>query len=332
MFDTLFSRLGQACKLSTLAFITIGGAVAVSPSQANDYPTRPIQVVIPNPPGGGTDTLGRLILNATTKKTGWNLVAVNKPGAGGAIGLDLTARSAPDGYTIALGETSNLAVNPSLYKKLSYNPSKDFSPVLLVGTVPLVMIVPGNSPYKAAAEFIAAAKTKELVMGSAGNGTVGHLAGAMMEQATQTKLLHVPYKGAAAALNDLIGGRVSVFFGSYPSVRNQIESGKVRALAVTSAERLAALPNVPTLKESGLENFDAVVWYGFVAPAKTGAAQVEALAKGINETLATEEMRNRLASDGMKVDMRTGKEFGAFIAQEQKKWGDVVKSAKVQID
>lgn len=331
MLDMLFSRFGQACKISTLAIAVIGGTTTAS-ATPSDYPTRPIQVVIPNPPGGGTDTLGRLILNATAEKTRWSLVAVNKPGAAGAIGLEWAARSSPDGYTLALGETSNIAINPALYKNLSYAPSKDFSPVLLVGTVPLVMVVPADSPYKTAAEFISAAKTKELAMGSAGNGTVGHLTGAMMEHATQIKLLHVPYKGAAPALNDLIGGRVSVFFGSYPSVRGHIESGKVRALAVTSAQRAPLLPDVPTLGESGLKNFNAVVWYGFVAPTKTPVAQVETLADGITQALSTEKMKSRLATDGLTVDMRKGDEFAEFIVQEQKKWGNVVKSANVQID
>lgn len=332
MFNTLSSRASQAARLGTAALVALGALAMASPAQASDYPNRPIEVVIPNPPGGGTDTLGRLVMNATAQESGWNLVAVNRPGAAGAIGLESAARAKPDGYTIALGETSNLAVNPSLYKNLSYDPAKDFSPVLLVGTVPLVMVVPGDSPYQTAQEFISAAKTEALALGSAGNGTVGHLSGAMLEQASQIELLHVPYKGAAPALNDLIGGRVSVFFGSYPSVRPHIESGKVRALAVTSAERSAQLPEVPTLAESGLDNFNAVVWYGLVAPAGIDKAQVDTLAKAFSDALSTDNMRSRLSADGMTVDMRTGDEFKAFIIEEQQKWGAVVKSADVQID
>lgn len=330
MFNALASKTGKVAALGTAALITLGPLT--SPAYAADYPSRAIEVIVPNPPGGGTDTLGRLIMNTTAQETGWNLVVVNRPGAAGAIGLESAARAKPDGYTIALGETSNLAVNPSLYKNLSYNPSTDFSPVLLVGTVPLVMVVPGDSPYNTAREFIAAAKNQELVLGSAGNGTVGHLSGAMLEQASQIKLLHVPYKGAAPALNDLIGGRVSVFFGSYPSVRPHIESGKVRALAVTSAERSPLLPNVPTLAESGLDNFKAVVWYGIVAPAETDKKQVDTLAKAFYDALSTDSIRSRLNADGMTVDMRTGDEFKSFINEEQKRWGAVVQSANVKID
>ncbi len=325
-------RLNHIVRLSAATLAAVAAMGVVMPSLADTYPGRAIEVIIPNPPGGGTDTLGRLVMSAAAQKAGWNLVAVNRPGAAGAIGLESAARAKPDGYTIALGETSNLAVNPSLYKSLSYDPSTDFSPVLLVGTVPLVMVVPANSPYKSAREFIAAAKTKELAMGSAGNGTVGHLSGAMLEQASQVKLLHVPYKGAAPALNDLIGGRVSVFFGSYPSVRPHIESGKVRALAVTSAQRSPLLPDVPSLAESGLDDFNAIVWYGLVAPSGTDKARLETLARAFSAALSSGGLRERLAADGMTIDMRAGDEFKQFIIEEQKKWGSVVRSANVKID
>jgi tripartite-type tricarboxylate transporter receptor subunit TctC len=332
MFKTLEERARKIAKLGATTLIAFGSFTVALPSQAAGYPDRPVEVVIPNPPGGGTDTLGRLVMNATAKSTGWNLVAVNRPGAAGAIGLESVARSKPDGYTIAFGETSNLAINPSLYKKLSYNPSDDFSPVLLIGTVPLVMVVPADSPYKTAQEFIAAAKQKEIPLGSAGNGTVGHLSGAMLEQASQIKMLHVPYKGAAAVLNDLMGGRVSVFFGSYPSVRPLVESGKLRALAVTSSERTPLMPDVPTLAESGLKDFNAVVWYGLVAPADTSSDQINTLAKAFSGAVSSPEMRERMKVDGIALDIRSGDDFKKFIVEEQKKWGAVVKSANAQVD
>jgi len=313
--------------------VGLGAGIAVNPhAQAAGYPDRPIQVIIPNPPGGGTDTLGRLVLNATAQSTGWELVAMNRPGAAGAIGLEQAARAEPDGYTIVLGETSNLSINPSLYKNLKYEPASDFAPIISIGTVPLVMVVAADAPYKTVDEFLAAARKSELILGSAGKGTVGHLVGAMMESAASIKLLHAPYKGAAAALNDLIGGRVSLFFGSYPAVRSYLESGRLRALAVTSAARADYLASVPTLAESGLPGFEAVAWYGFVAPAGVDSARVDALADAFEQTLTAPAMRKRLNDDGVTVDGRKGAAFTSFIAAETKKWGDTVESAKLQAD
>ncbi len=329
MFTFRMKHIITSCAV----VLGLGAGIAVNThAQAAAYPDRPIQVIIPNPPGGGTDTLGRLVLNAAAQDTGWQLVAMNRPGAAGAIGLEQGARAEPDGYTIVLGETSNLSINPSLYKNLKYDPGTDFAPIISIGTVPLVMVVGADAPYKTVDEFLAAARKGDLILGSAGKGTVGHLAGAMMESAAGIQLLHAPYKGAAPALNDLIGGRVSVFFGSYPSVRSYLESGRIRALAVTSSARADYLAAVPTLAESGLPGFEAVVWYGFVAPAGMDKARVDVLANAFEQTLTTPAMRKRLNDDGVTVDGRKGAAFASFIAAETKKWGDTVVSAKLQAD
>nr|MDP2191412.1 tripartite tricarboxylate transporter substrate binding protein [Rhodoferax sp.] len=316
---------------SALAFPG-AGLLTSSDAIAQSYPAKPIRFVVPNPPGGGTDAIARSMATQMSSALQWQIVVDNRPGAGGSIGLDFAAKAVPDGYTIVLGETSNLAINPALYQKLPYDPVTDFEPIILVGSVPLVIVVAANSPYRSLADLVAAAKGGSLTMASAGNGTVGHLAGEMLKKKVGMQLLHVPYKGAAQAMTDLLGGQVGVFFASLPSAIAQINSGRLRALAVTSAKRTALLPTVPAVAELGYGDFDASVWYAILAPAKVPASLVSQLNADITRVLQSAEMRTRFLADGLNMEGGTPQRLGSFIVAERSKWAEVVKFSGAKID
>jgi tripartite-type tricarboxylate transporter receptor subunit TctC len=318
------SRLyGAAC--ASLVLVAAG-------AWAQSYPERPIRFIVPNPPGGGTDILSRTIANKLSDLPQWRIVVDNRPGAGGNIGLDLAAKSAPDGYTIAMGETSNLAINPALYSKLPYDSLKDFSPIILVGSVPLVLVVSAAKPQRSLADVVAAAKSSKLSFASAGSGTVGHLAGELMKRTAGIDLLHVPYKGAAAALTEVVGGQVDLFFPSLPSAAPQVKAGRLRALAVTTAERIGAMPDLATVAESGYPGFEASPWYGVLAPAGTPAAIVARLNAEIARALRTPDVAARLANDGVEVRASAPQAFAAAIASERAKWAKVVKDSGARVD
>jgi len=306
--------------------------LACAPANAQDYPERPIRFIVPNPPGGGTDILARTIAQKTGQAMGWTLVVENRPGAGGNIGLDLAAKAAPDGYTIVMGESSNLAINPSLYGKLPYDSVRDFTPIVLVGAMPLVLVTGAQQPYRSLQDLVTAGRAGTLDMGSAGNGTVGHLAGEMFGKRAGITLLHVPYKGAAAVMNDTISGEVDFFFGSLPSVIGQIRAGKLRALAVSSAQRQNALPDVPTVAESGHPQFEANAWYGILVPSKTPDDIAATLGAAFGQVLASPDMRRTLAESGVEVLAWPSDRFGKFIASERAKWAQAVKDAGARVD
>ena len=300
---------------------------------AQSYPSKPIRFIVPNPPGGGTDAVARAIATQMTSALQWQVVVENRPGgAGGSIGLDVAAKAVPDGYTIVLGETSNLAISPALYQKLPYDSVTDFEPIILVGSVPLVIVVAANSPYRSLADLVAAAKGGSLTLASAGNGTVGHLAGEMMKKKVGMQLLHVPYKGAAQAMTDMLGGQVDVFFASLPSAIVQINAGKLRPLAVTTAKRSALLPSVPAVSELGYGDFDASVWYAILGPAKISTSLVSQLNADMSRLLQSPEMRARFLSDGVNIEGGTPQRLGAFIVSERNKWAEVVKFSGAKID
>jgi tripartite-type tricarboxylate transporter receptor subunit TctC len=307
--------------------------VTLSPlGQAQTYPSKPIRFIVPNPPGGGTDVLSRLLASRMTEVLQWQIVVENRPGAGGNIGLDAAAKAPPDGYTVAMGEASNLAINPSLYAKMPFDPEKDFAAVALIGTVPLVLVAAPDRGLDSLATVVSAAKSRSLSFASAGNGTVGHLVGEIWQRAAGVKLLHVPYKGAAQAMTDLAGGQVDIFFASLPAALPLIRSGKLRALAVTSSQRAPLLAEVPTVAESGLNDFEATVWYGVVAPAATPAPIVARLNAEINRVLQTPEVRSRYAADGIDVRGGTAAEFAAFTDRERAKWSRAVRESGARID
>jgi tripartite-type tricarboxylate transporter receptor subunit TctC len=298
------------------------------------WPGKPIRFIVPFPPGGGTDVFSRTIANKLAEVLHTQVVVDNKPGAGGNIGLDAAAKSAPDGYTLVMGQTSNLAINPSLYARLPFDPIKDFAPVSLIAQAPLVLVVATDSPWKSLADVVAAAKAKpgQLSFASPGNGTVGHLAGEMLSRSAGIKLVHVPYKGASPAMTDLMGRQVDLYFASLGAGVAQVKGGKLRAVAVTSRERTPALPDVPSIAESGYASFDATTWYGVLAPAGTPATIVARLNAEITHLLQSPGVRERLASEGGDIMGGSTERFAAFLRTEHAKWSQVVKASGARVD
>jgi len=306
---------------------------AATLAAAQDYPSKPIKLVVPFPAGGGTDILARTVANQLGVADKWTIVIENRAGAGGNIGVDTVAKSAKDGYTLVMGQTSNLAISPSLYSKLPYDPVKDLAPVVLVGSGPLAIVVPANSPYKTLADLIAAGKTKAggLNMASPGNGTVSHLAGVRLQKLTGARFEHVPYKGAANAIPDLLGGRVDFFVSSVPTVQGHIASGQLRALAVTSAKRSPVLPNVPTVADT-VKGFDANTWFGILAPAGTPKPVVAKLNAEINKALQAPAVRKAIEDQGGEILGGTPEQFANLIKSDIAAWAPVVKDSGAQVD
>jgi tripartite-type tricarboxylate transporter receptor subunit TctC len=302
-------------------------------SQAT-YPNKPIRIVVPFAPGGSTDLLARRVGDKLAAAWGQPVVVDNRPGAGGTIGADFVAKSAPDGYTLLTGVTGSNAIAQALYPKLPYDVMKDFSPVSMIASAPLVLAVNPDVEAKTAAEFLALVKSKPgaLSYGSAGNGTSMHLTGEMYKQAAEVSMVHVPYRGSAGMLTDLVSGQIQVTFGDVLVLLPQIEAGKIRALAVTSKARLPILPDVPTLNEAGLEGFEALSWQGFFAPAGTPPELVEKLSAEVNRAMRSPDIKDYFAARGFIVEGTTPEAFKTFIASEVKKWTPIVKSAGVQTD
>ena len=318
-------------KATILAFLLM---LASTASIAQNYPNKPIRLIVPFPVGGGTDIFARTVSQALTDTFKWTIVAENKPGAGGNLGIDAVAKSPADGYTIGLGQTSNLAINPTLYEKLPYNPLKDLTPVVLLASAPLVIVVPNNSPYKNFADILKAAKQKpeQITYGSPGNGTVAHLAMELLQKTAGVKLQHIPYKGAAQALTDLMGGQIQVYASSIPTALSQIKDGRLRAIAVTSLTRSNSLPDIPTVAESGLKGFEANTWFGFIVPAGTPNTIINDLNKNINAVLKQPAVRAKLMSEGGEVLGGTSEQFANLLAKDIVHWGKVVKDSGIKLD
>jgi tripartite-type tricarboxylate transporter receptor subunit TctC len=325
MTNAFRRRLLCAAALALAA----GGALAQTA-----WPQRPVKLIVPFPPGGGTDIISRLVAEKLTSTNGWTIVVDNRGGAAGNIGLDAVAKSAPDGYTIGMAQTSNLAINPALYARMPFDPLKDFTPVVGVSAQPVVLVVRTDSPFKTLADVIAAAKAKpgSLGIAQAGNGTVGHLAGEMLERRAGFQALQVPYKGAGPAMTDLLGGQVPLYFGSSGSVLSQINGGKIRALAVTSAQRLPVLPNVPTVAEQGYPNFEATTWLGLVGPAGMPAESVARINAEVVNLLARKDVQDKLAAEGSLPTPGTPAQFGEFMRVEHAKWGALIREAGIKLE
>ena len=320
--------------------IRAAGALALAaflPAAAlaqDSYPNKPIKLVVPFPPAGGTDVLSRSIAQSMAGATQWLIVIDNKPGAGGNIGLDYAAKSPPDGYTIAMGQTANLAVNPALYSTMPFDPLKDFAPIALISSQPLILVVDEKSPYKTLKDLVDAAKKNpgKVNMASSSNGTIGHIGGELFQRRAGIKMTHVPYKGAGPAVTDLMGGSVDCFFGNTQAVGGLVTAGRLRPLAVTSPQRLANFPKVPTVAEQGYPSFEAATWSGLVAPAGTPAAIVDKLNAAANKALGTSEMKAKLHEDGSTPLGGTPAQFGEFIRKEHAKWGAAVRDANIKLD
>ncbi len=320
-----------ACVLltgATALFLPINAAAQQS---TGAYPNKAIRLVVPFTPGGSTDILARAIGQKLTEAWGQPVVIDNVPGAGGSIGADKVAKSPADGYTLLMGHIGTLAVNPSLYPKLPYDPVKDFAPVAWVARVPNVLVVHPSVKANNLKEFVALAKSRpgQLNYGSGGNGSAANLATEYFKMQTATSLLHIPYRGTAPAVTDLIGGQIQVLFTGAPAVIGQIRSGQLRALAVSSPTRMDAMPELPTVAESGYKNFEADQWYGVVAPAGTPKDIVAKLNSQINQSLSSNELKTRLNNEGAIATPTTPEAFGSLIVREIARWKPVIQSGRV---
>lgn len=321
--------------VATLAAATLPAAWAQS-----NWPTgKAITYLVPFPAGGTTDVLGRLIAQQLGTTLGTSVIIDNKGGAGGSVGSEIAARAAPDGYTMLGGTISSHAINVSLYAKIGYDPIKSFSPVTLIGTNPVVLVVNQNSPYKTLKDVINAAKAKAssggLSSASAGTGTSQHLALELMAYKSGVKFTHIPYKGSGPAIQDVIGGQVDMMFDTTVVAGPHIQSGKLRAIAVTSAKRLASLPDVPTVAESGvpgLQDFEVVSWQAIFVPANTPAPIIDKLHSEIRTILAKPDMQEKLKNFGMEPANMTTAQVAAFQKAEVEKWAQVIKAANIKAD
>jgi tripartite-type tricarboxylate transporter receptor subunit TctC len=296
------------------------------------YPSRPLKMIVPFPPGGSTDILARVLAQKMSEGLAQPVVIDNRPGAGGSIGAEAAAKSAPDGYTLMMGHLGTLAVNPGIYKKLPYDPVKSFAPVSLMAIVPSVLVVNNALPVRSAAELIAYAKKNpgKLAYGSAGNGSTSHLTTEYFKLATGTDILHVPYKGVGPMLTDLVSGQISMGLNGAPAVMPHVSSGRLRALAVSSLTRLPSLPDIPTLDEAGVKGFEANGWYGIVVPAGTPRELVMRLNGEIRRDMGTPELKQRLDAEGAIPAADSSEDFAAFIASEIARWGSVLKRAGIE--
>ncbi|HEY4067973.1 MAG TPA: tripartite tricarboxylate transporter substrate binding protein [Burkholderiaceae bacterium] len=303
-------------------------------ASAQAYPSQPIKLIVPFTPAGATDIVARMTATHVAQLTGWSFVIENRAGATGNIGMEATAQARPDGYTIAMGQTANLAINPALFAKMPFDPLKDFAPVAMVASVPVVVVVRGDGPIKTLADVVAAAKANpgKLTQALAGNGTVGHLAGELFARRAGVKFTNVPYKGAAPALTDLMGGQTDLMFATPQAVVSLIKSGKVRALAVSSAKRITVLPSVPTIAESGYAGFEAVDWKALVAPAGTPPAIVKTLNEAVNQALGQPSTLAELLADGSAPMGGTPEQAAQKIRAEHARWGALIREAGIKLD
>ena len=320
------------CRRHVLLSCLLGAASFIS--QAQTWPAKPIRMVVPFPAGGGTDIIAREVTNKLTNTARWHFVVDNKPGTGGNLGIDTTAKAAADGYTLVVGQSSNLTINPTLYSKLPYDPIKDLTPIGLIGEAPLVLVVASNSPYRSLADVVKAAKAQPQLLnyGSPGNGTVAHLATEMLQREAGIQLTHVPYKGASQGLTDVIGGQVHLYMSSVPTLIGHIKNGKLRALAVTSLQRVDDLPQVPTVAESGYKGFEAVTWFGVLGPAKLPATVVSSVNAELLKALGSPDLRKRLEDQGLTVKTSSPEQLGQLIRTDIDKWGRVVKASGARAD
>ncbi|AMR80541.1 Bug family tripartite tricarboxylate transporter substrate binding protein [Cupriavidus nantongensis] len=323
-----------ALARSALLTAALLGAATLPAYAQNTYPQRPIKMIVPMPPGGGTDTISRIIADSLLQKHGWTVVIENKPGATGNIGMASLAKSAPDAYTIGMGQAANLAINPWLYSSMPFDPVKDFTPIVLVASQPVVLVVRGDSPHKTVDDLLKAAKARSgaVKMASSGAGTIGHMSGELLGRKAGVKFLHVPYKGAGQALTDLMGGQTDFFFSVPQAAYPMIRTGKLRALAVSSPQRLAALPAVPTVAESGFPGFESSAWTGLVAPAGVSLQIVNQINARVQATLKDPHIVKKLQEEGSEPLGGSPAHFARFIQDEGKKWGDLVRVAGIKLE
>lgn len=327
-FNPKRRRLLQGAAAGT-ALMLAGAAHA-----ADAYPSKPVTMIVPYAPGGQGDVFARILAERLGTEFKQTFIVENRPGASGAVGSRIVLRAPADGYTLLLGQTGEIAVNPYAMKSLGYDPLREFAPVILVGDSPLVLAVPEKSHYADLAALIAAARAKPdaLAYASSGTATPGHLAAAALALGTKTRMIHAPYKGAGQAMSDLLGGHVDFFFSSASAAMPHINSGRLKALAVSSRERLGILPSVPTISEAAVPDFQFSLWGGVFAPAQTPPAVVEQLNAKLNAILAEPAIKSRLEGDGAAVRPNTSQEFTAFVRSEAAKYQNLVQATGVQVE
>lgn len=322
-------------KLLTFTALALAvGTSAHAQAPAPAFPNKPIRLIVPFPPGGGTDILSRLVATKLTESAKWTVVADNKAGAGGTIGIGEAVKAAPTGHDLVMGQKDNLVIGPWLYKNLPWDPTKDLTAVAHVAYTPVVIATSVNSKYKTLADVVTAAKAAPgtITYGSPGNGTSIHLAGHLFEQAAGIKLSHIPYKGSNPALMDALAGNVDLLVSSLPSAMGQIKAGKLRPLAVTSAKRSSSLPEVATVAESGFKDFDVSTWYGVFAPAGTPAPVIAAINTEINKLLATPDMKAAIHAQGAEPQALTPAQFDSLLKSDYAKWKGIVEASGAKIE
>jgi tripartite-type tricarboxylate transporter receptor subunit TctC len=325
-------RVRTSGMLHALALVP--GLAAALPAIAQEYPSKTIRVITAFTPGGTSDIVARLSSQMLSDAFGRPSVVENRPGAGGTVGTELAAKSAPDGYTLVIGHIGTLAVNPTLYPKIGYDPVRDFAAITLISKAPSIMVVHPSLPVKTVKEFIALARKRPgaLEYGSPGSGSAGHLLMSYLTLLSKTELLHVPYKGTAPALVDLMAGRISTVFTGTPGILPHVQAGRLRIIGVSSAQRLASMPDVPTIAESGLPGFDVTQWWGILAPAGTPRPIVMRLNEVFEKALRSPEMLKRLAADGAEPAHSTPEAFQAFIKSEVEKWAPVIRASGAKVE
>lgn len=322
-------RTQLACALHALTWLLLGAA----PAHAENYPSRPVRLVVPYPAGSGTDLVARAIAQSLSERFGKAVVVDNRPGGGTVIGMDLVAKAPADGYTL-LAATTSLAITPGLYARLPFDPVRDFAPIMLLDTAPLVLVAFPGRNVTSVRELVAAARAQpaQLNYASSGNGGAIHLAMELLKFMTGVKITHIPYKGSPAALQDLLAGRVDVMFNIVSSSVPHITSGKLRALGISGLKRSQLLPDVPTVAEAGIAGFEAVSWHGLLAPARTPAAVIKRLEAEVASVLNGATVRAVLSAQGFDIKGEGAGRFRTFIGGEIKKWTQVVKASGAQID
>ena len=320
--------------LAGLVSAFILSSLLVAPAAAQPYPSRVVKLIVPQTPGGATDVFARKIGQLLSEKWGQPVVIENRAGAGGVVGTDVVAKSAPDGYTLLVTYAGSQAINPSLYQKIPFDSVKDFQTVATLASTPFVLIVHPKLPAKDLAEYVALARARPdaLTYASSGNGSVNHLLGEMLKTEAGIKMLHVPYRGVAPAITDVIGGQVDSAFSSVPSVLQMVQTDKVRALAISSAQRIAAAPEIPTIAESGFPGFDVNPWWGILAPAGIDVTIVRKINEDVADILRTKEMIDFLAAQGAEPLITSPEAFLKILEADVVKWAKVVKSAGVTLN
>lgn len=323
-------------KLTIAGWALCLGALAptLSLAQAAAYPNKPVRLVVPAAPGGGADFLARIVGTKLQEQTGQSFVVDNRAGASGTIAADMVAKAPADGYTVLLGQSTSIAIAPHLYTKLGYDTLRDLVPVTLVAEVPNILVVHPSVPANTVKELIALAKAKpeSLNFGSAGNGAPSHLAGEMFKTAAGVNMTHVPYKGAGPAVNDLIAGQIQVMFAPMVAVLPQVKAGRLRALGVTSAKRSPAVPELPTLAESGLHGFAIVSWFGLFMPAATPPAVVEKLYQETARALKVPDVVERMSKEGAEPEGSNPADFAAYVVQESARYAKLIKDSGIKIE